>query len=47
MIGLFWQMPNGNYLFIDEVLDYRPNDMVSVLSAGAQLLVRKEALVAF
>ena len=27
MIGLFWQMPNGNYLFIDEVLDYRPNDM--------------------
>jgi len=46
-MGLFWHMPNGNYLFIDEVLEYRANDMVSVLSAGDRLLVRKEKLVAF
>jgi hypothetical protein len=47
MIGLFWWMPNGNYLLIDEVLEYRANGMAVVLSAGAKLLVRQESLVAF
>jgi hypothetical protein len=47
MIGLFWRMPNGHYLFIDEVLEYRPDGMVSVLSADDRLLVPAVNLVAF
>ena len=47
MIGLFWHMPNGNYLPIDDVLDYRADGMVSVLSADSRLLVQAGSLVAF
>jgi len=47
MIGLFWRMPNGHYLLIDEVLDYRADGMVSVLSVDDRLLVPKTNLVAF
>jgi hypothetical protein len=47
MIGLFWHMPNGNYLPVDEVLKYRHDGMAIVLSAGDRLLVRQENLVAF
>ena len=47
MIGLCWHMPNGTYLPIDEVLEYRADGMVSVLSAQDRLLVQAGSLVAF
>lgn len=44
-MSLYWRKPDGNYLMVDEVLQYHPLKMASVLSAGAQLLIPMENLV--
>ena len=44
-MSLYWHKSDGSYQMVDEVLEYRPSNMVLVLSAGAQLYLRQESLV--
>jgi hypothetical protein len=44
-MSLYWRKPDGTYQMVDEVLKYHPLAMVSVLSAGDQLLLPAENLM--